>query len=51
MSNRKTFVSEDERWITVKGTHVLVDDDGVIQNKKLRKKIEATSGNSKSKDK
>ena len=35
-------VNEDD-WITIRGTHTLVDGDGNIKNDKLKKKIEATS--------
>lgn len=38
--SEETQVDED-RWITIRGTHVLVDDEGGIKNDNLRKKINA----------
>ena len=40
---------DEDKWITIKGTHVLVDDKGNIQNEKIRKKIEGDSDNSSGK--
>ena len=38
----KEEISE-ERWVTMNGTHVLVDDNGYIKNEKIRKNIESTA--------
>lgn len=40
---RKFYSIDEDRWITIKGTHVLVDDNGGIKNEKLKDKIESTS--------
>lgn len=37
---------EEEQWITIKGTPVLIDENGGIKNKNLEKKINEASGNS-----
>ena len=46
--DRKQFIVDEDKWITIKGTHVLTDDDGNIKNEKLKDKIEGN--NSKNND-
>lgn len=36
---RKVYFVDEDRWVTMKGTHVLVSDKGKIKNKKLNDKI------------
>ena len=36
---RKVYLVDEDRWVTIKGTHVLVSDRGDIKNKNLKKKI------------
>lgn len=36
---RRVYIADEDRWITMHGTHVLVDDKGTIKNKKLKDKI------------
>lgn len=38
--NRKQYKVDEDKWITIKGTHVLTDDDGNIKNEKIKKKLE-----------
>jgi hypothetical protein len=38
---------DEDKWVTIKGTHVLTDDNGDMKNDKLKKKIEATSKSGK----
>lgn len=42
----KEKISE-ERWVTMNGTHVLVDDNGYIKNETIRKNIESTAAKKK----
>lgn len=37
---RKLYSIDEDRWITIKGTHVLTDDAGNIKNEKIKKKLE-----------
>ena len=34
-------MAKNENWVTIKGRHVLLDDEGRIADKNLRKKMEA----------
>lgn len=43
---RNLYVVEADRWVTIKGTHVLVDDKGNIKDEKLKKEIEASDDSS-----
>ena len=36
---RKVYFVAEDRWVTIKGTHVLVGDKGNIKNDNLRNKI------------
>jgi hypothetical protein len=36
---RRVYIADEDRWVTMHGTHILVDDKGTIKNKKLKDKI------------
>ena len=46
-SRENSILNEEDKWITIKGTHVQVDGKGKIKNAKLRKKISSTSKSSR----
>ena len=43
--DRKQYSVDEDRWVTMKGTHVLLNDKGKIKNKKMRDKIESHAKN------
>lgn len=45
----KVVLEEEDRWVTIKGTHTLIDGDGNIKNEKLRKSIENSKERSREK--
>lgn len=51
MDGRKVYFVDEDRWVTMNGTHVLVGDRGDIKNEKLKKKIEGTSKKESEEDK
>jgi len=37
-------LNEEDKWVTMNGTHVLVDGDGNIKDEKLRNKVKGSQG-------
>lgn len=44
--NRKQYSVDEDRWVTIKGTHVLINNKGEIKDEKLRKEIDGNSDDS-----
>ena len=43
LSRKRHTKIDEERWVTMRGTHVLVDDNGYIKNDRIRKNVEANN--------
>ena len=43
--DKKQYSVDEDKWVTMKGTHVLLNNKGKIKNKKMRDKIESHAKN------
>jgi len=48
--DRKQYKVDEDRWVTIKGTHVLINNKGEIKDEKLRKEIEGNTKESNKKE-